>query len=435
MTQPTYTEAFLRQRKFYLFLPVLALPFLTFIYWKLVVKNLERHPGNPGQDAGLQLRLPSPDLSGENSMDKLAYYRRADQDSANWAQQIKKDPYRNDGYVLPLDSSGSALMGLAGAQQKQKSNLAYQTSSAKRHLAQEEQVQQRLLALDKALTSAQSPAFESHKRVQDAPDPPPPSIDKFEKMMAGLQDEDLAQAEDPEMARLDSMLDKLLQLQDPERASQEQAQKATQNQEPALAVSTARPQDYISLLSGAGPDSVTTGSPNPTQTGFYGLDDEQPEITQPEALTAVVETSQQLVSGSTVQLRLTRDLWISSFQIPANTLLYGTASLSGERLKIKVSSLRSLDQILPVSLSVYDLDGIEGIYIPGALSRTVAKQQLGSQVQGLDLDASGFSAGAQAASAGIQMGKMLLGRKARLIEVTLPHGYKVLLRDTNTTNQ
>jgi len=43
--------------------------------------------------------------------------------------------------------------------------------------------------------------------------------------------------------------------------------------------------------------------------------------------------------------------------------------------------------------------------------------------------------GAQAASAGIQMGKMLLSRKTRLTQITLREGYKVLLYDTNTTNR
>jgi len=41
----------------------------------------------------------------------------------------------------------------------------------------------------------------------------------------------------------------------------------------------------------------------------------------------------------------------------------------------------------------------------------------------------GFSLGAQAANAGMQIGRTLLGRKTRLTQVTLQSGYKVILRD------
>lgn len=92
MTPRPYTDQFLRQRKFYLVLPLLALPFLTFIYWKLLVRNLDKPPAENPQGTGLQLSLPAAELKGEQNMDKLAYYRKADQDSASWAQQIKKIP-------------------------------------------------------------------------------------------------------------------------------------------------------------------------------------------------------------------------------------------------------------------------------------------------------------------------------------------------------
>jgi len=121
--------------------------------------------------------------------------------------------------------------------------------------------------------------------------------------------------------------------------------------------------------------------------------------------------------------------------VPTNALIYGLASLSGERLKVKISSIRSGDQILPVNLQVYDLDGVEGIYIPGSISRNLTKQALGSQVQGLDMDLGGISLGAQAANAGMQIGRTLFGRKTRLTQVTLQTGYKVILRDTSNSNQ
>ncbi|MCF0075395.1 conjugative transposon protein TraM [Dyadobacter sp. CY261] len=430
MTHQPYTEQFLRQRKFYLVLPLLALPFLTLMYWKVVVKTLDKHGSEDNRGPGLQLSLPSAALKGEQNMDKLAYYRKADQESASWAQQIKKDPYRQGENSVAVDSTNSALMGLSVPGPKANHRALFRANAAAQTL-QEKQVHLRLRALDKALTSSSAPSFQDQFLGKDSTLEARPEITRFEKMMDQMQNENLAQAPDPEMSQLDGMLDKLLQLQQQEKSGSEPNETVAANKTPGLAVHAASDQPYMTLLSGQQDSSAYVAGAS-SQIGFYGLD-EQIATRAQSALTAVIEHNQQLVSGNTVQLRLTRALSVAGAEIPANTFVYGIASLSGERLKIMISSLVSADQILPVDLSVYDLDGIEGIFIPGALSRTVAKQQLGSQLQGYELDAGGFSVGAQAASAGIQMGKMLVSRKTRLTQVTLREGYKVILRDTTST--
>jgi uncharacterized protein YwlG (UPF0340 family) len=80
---------------------------------------------------------------------------------------------------------------------------------------------------------------------------------------------------------------------------------------------------------------------------------------------------------------------------------------------------------------VYDQDGIEGIYIPGALSRDVGKQSSDRMIQSVNVPIIDQSVGAQAASAGIEVAKTFLGRKAKLIQVSVKAGYRVLLKDAN----
>lgn len=429
MENLAYSEAFLQKRKFYTFLPLLALPFLTFIYWVVVVKNIDHKDLGDADTLGLQLTLPSVSLKGDQGMDKLAFYKKADQDSASWAQQIKKDPYRWQENLTAVDSANSALMGLGAPGGKPPRNAATSLSTPG-HEENEALVHQKLANLNKALTSSQKPVFE-----QETPPPSPeqPSIAKLEKMMAELGSESPVELEDPEMAKLDGMLDKLLAIQNPGKDQGQSAQESPTNAVRGLAVSTSQSEDIISLLAPQVQDSSENTVLQASQTGFYGLEEELP-AKPVEGITAVIEKTQELVSGATVQLRLIRPVYISTSPTPVSGFVYGIASLSGERLKIKISSIRTGEQILPVNLTAYDLDGMEGIYIPGALSRTVTKQALGSQVQGYDIDIGGFSAGAQAASAGIQMGKMLLGRKTRLTQVTLRQGYKVLLKDANSSN-
>jgi hypothetical protein len=105
--------------------------------------------------------------------------------------------------------------------------------------------------------------------------------------------------------------------------------------------------------------------------------------------------------------------------------------LSGERLTIAITSIRDANSLLPVSLSVFDLDGMEGIYIPGAITRDAAKQASSQSIQDVQLYSMDNSLGVQAATAGIEAAKGLFAKKAKLIKVTVKAGYQVLLKDQN----
>lgn len=75
------------------------------------------------------------------------------------------------------------------------------------------------------------------------------------------------------------------------------------------------------------------------------------------------------------------------------------------------------------------MDGMDGIYIPGAITRDVAKQSADRATQQIDISNLNPSIGAQAANAGIEAAKTLFSRKVKLVKVTVKAGYQVLLRD------
>ncbi len=77
------------------------------------------------------------------------------------------------------------------------------------------------------------------------------------------------------------------------------------------------------------------------------------------------------------------------------------------------------------------MDGMPGINISKAITRDVIKQSGGQSLQGLGMGALDPTLGEQAASAGIQFGQNLLKRRIKLVEVTLPAEYNVLLLDEN----
>ena len=128
-------------------------------------------------------------------------------------------------------------------------------------------------------------------------------------------------------------------------------------------------------------------------------------------------------------MRLLNDIYINGSSIPKGNFVFGIAELKDERLEININSIRNSNSLFPVKLEVYDMDGLPGIYIPGAISRDVAKQSAENGLQLLDLTSMDPSLKAQATATGINTAKSLLSKKVKQVKVLVKAGYKVLLRD------
>ena len=154
--------------------------------------------------------------------------------------------------------------------------------------------------------------------------------------------------------------------------------------------------------------------------------------TERNTISACVYNNQTVMDGQTVRFRLLEPMLVSGREIPRNALVVGMAKLQGERLSIVISSLEYRGSIIPVELSVYDTDGQAGIFIPGSMERSAAKEivaNMGTSV-GSSVNIS-TDAGAQLAS---DLGKGLIqgtsqyfAGKMRTVKVHLKAGYKVLL--------
>ena len=93
---------------------------------------------------------------------------------------------------------------------------------------------------------------------------------------------------------------------------------------------------------------------------------------------ACVAATQVIRAGSTVRLRLLEPVRIDGTVIPRNTPVYGTATISGMRLQLVVSSVEYGGQIFAVEASAYDLDGQPGLNVPNSRERTALKEALAS---------------------------------------------------------
>jgi hypothetical protein len=72
---------------------------------------------------------------------------------------------------------------------------------------------------------------------------------------------------------------------------------------------------------------------------------------------------------------------------------------------------------------------MEGIHIPGAITRDVAKQSADNSLQNIEMTSIDPSLKVQAANAGINAAKSLLTKKVKLVKVTVKAGYRILLKE------
>lgn len=68
--------------------------------------------------------------------------------------------------------------------------------------------------------------------------------------------------------------------------------------------------------------------------------------------------------NETLQLRLLESVRIGENIIPRNALLTAKSKLSGNRMMLYVTTIELGENIYPVKLTAYDMDGLEGVFIP-----------------------------------------------------------------------
>lgn len=395
-----------RERKFYLVLPAIALPFLTLLFWLLGGgTDAIGQQSKDEQQASLNTQLPG--ANNENTpKDKLSYYELADKDSAKFIEQMKLDTnyrqYGGGGYNGYGQSTGPRGYGdpMASRIYSGLNDLERQMQSG---YSQRPSNWQDYEQYDRPSRSGGG----RHREDFTA---------EYPSLTAQEQSES-----DPELDQLNSMLDKIMEIQNPELANERLKETTAKRRGQVFAVTTTTRAKQVTLLDDQKKDN--------SNGGFYELDNAGFTEVPQNTIRAVVHESQLVVNGSTVKMRLADEVVVNGIKIPKDNFIFGTAQLSGERLVIKIESLRYGRSLFPVDLAVYDLDGLDGIYIPGSITRDVVKQSADRPLQSLNLSAFEASWGAQAAGAGVEMVKGLFSKKTKLIKVRVKAGYQILLRD------
>lgn len=95
---------------------------------------------------------------------------------------------------------------------------------------------------------------------------------------------------------------------------------------------------------------------------------------EPNLIKAIIDEDIKAVDGSRVRLRLIDDIEINEVVVPKGSYIYALMSGFGsQRVKGNVKSILIGDELIKVNLSLYDTDGLEGLYVPNSSFRETTK--------------------------------------------------------------
>ena len=171
--------------------------------------------------------------------------------------------------------------------------------------------------------------------------------------------------------------------------------------------------------------------------GFHTAVGEAPKQTARNTIKACVYGDQTVVSGQSVRLRLLEDMRVGKYVLPRNTLITGEGSIKGERLDIEILQVEYNGIIIPVELTVHDNDGQSGIFIPGSMETSVAKEMAANLGQNLGTSISITTQSAEeqllseVGKGAIQGVSQYITKKMREEKVHLKSGYTLMLYQNN----
>lgn len=413
-----------QKRKKLLIMPLFFLIFGGAMW--LIFAPSDKEETNTAGMSGLNAELPIPKDEGIVSDKRDAYEREAmrqkEQERMRSLQDISAmfDQSETEDYppnIAPAPSeyyeSASSYNGGGSRQNLQASAHAYQDINRQLGSWYEE-------APAEATSEAQLAVEERMKELER----------KFEE----------AEASKAAEAEQFAMMEKSYEMA--ARYMPQQAGQAVENSTTAAAPSTKEKvnvqpirqvrHNVVSLL--AAPmsnDEFMESFSQPRNIGFFTAAGNE-GVKDKNSIRACVNQTVTLTSGREVQIRLLEPMQAGTVLIPANSLVTGSCKIAGERLDIAISSIQYADNIIPVEIAVYDMDGQRGIFIPGSDEIKAVKEVASTLASSAGTsimisDDAGSQLAADMGKGLIQGASQYVSKKMSVVKVTLKANHRLLL--------
>ncbi|RZJ57556.1 MAG: conjugative transposon protein TraM [Hymenobacter sp.] len=416
MSTPKHTQEFLKKRQMMLFAPLPIVLCLTALFavggGGKGVAAATAASNAPGA-SGLNLSLPAAGKTTmfENKMQAAA----APQDS---------NRHNNLAFAPPITTAAGAAPGAPGAPAagSQPAGVNYAVQPGQPGQKYDPNADPNVVAMQTRM-----------QRLQEQTSTQPGATPTTAPVASSARTSSAAVAAEPAAPAHDTRMDASLKELD-ELKNQYQQRLLAMNSPAtsaaaapvATSAATAKKMTVITQVRPSVVSSLRTQTA-PQTNGFHTVG-ESNTTGNVNSVPAVIHSDQVVEAGSTVKLRLLQDVQLEGHLIPRNSFLYGTCSMAGNRLTIAATSVQYQGNLLPVSLKAFDIDGNEGLNIPGSIDRDALKQGAAQGVSSADLLTMSPSLGAQAAGIAIQTGKALTGRKIKTVKIHLKANYQLLLK-------
>jgi len=336
------------KRKILLVLPILVLPFLALAFYAMGGGRAVQ--SDQIKQNGINATLPDASFSKEKPTDKLGIYELGDKDS------VKK-------VGGGLDQVADRLGFSAAPKEDPTREIDLKLQALNNQINAPIEAKELPMPRERKITV---PGMKS-------------DVERLEQLMSTMQS---SNSEDQEMKQLSGMLEKVLDIQHPERVR----------------------DAYIKQVNSAPEEKFA-------------------------AIPAQIAEKQTLVQGGVLKLVLTDSVRLGEVLFPKGQLIFGLCNLTNQRLLVDIKTIRVSNNIIPVDLSIYSLDGIKGIEAPDAVVNSAISGGADDAVRSLQLLTMDQSVGVQAAGAGIDAAKGLFSKKVRRIKMKVKAGFPVLLRN------
>ncbi len=165
---------------------------------------------------------------------------------------------------------------------------------------------------------------------------------------------------------------------------------------------------------------------------FYTAGSGQQIIQPKNSIKACVHTAQTVVGETAVKLRLLEAAQTPNRIIPKGTIVTANAKYQGGRLQLKVNSIELDGNIIPMDITIYDLDGQQGLYVPYSPEMNAVKDIAGNMGQTSGTSVMLTQSAQQQIAADLARGVIqgvsgYFSKKVKTQKVTLKAGYQVFL--------
>ena len=136
-------------------------------------------------------------------------------------------------------------------------------------------------------------------------------------------------------------------------------------EEKARAEREQRAREEAQRLAAEQAPSEVIKADNLTHSMFNTVQNYEGGINDTPLIKAMIDQTTKTTDGTRLRFKLLDDVIVEDVKIKKGTYLYGTVSGFGQqRVMANIPSILVGDRFITVSLNVYDIDGMEGFYVP-----------------------------------------------------------------------